>query len=420
VPASKPWEAKWLPGSSRFSGGQSSSFVATAIDGSGRQAFIKTLTRVRDDRARRRFRREAATYETLAGLGPPRLLDHNAETWADVGQPMFMALEFIDGPDLRRSVQNSGPRDVPSVMRCIQELAEIIHQCHQYNVLHRDIKPSNIVLRGGNLAAPVLVDFGLSFNDEEEDDLTRVGEEIGNRFLRLPEHTLGNRTTASDVTQLAGIFVYLLTAMEPRVLVDDAGRKPHKREPLHAALAERFQGRRLLRLESVLDRAFSSDALARYQFAPDLLNALEAALADVDNADDDLESLLTRVDEIALGEERVAIARRREGLDRILQLVHGVVRSFAQERHFNLSYSGGAAQLTQDGGSIERRIALSMDGQQGTFVRYRVEARDPDEFVLLADGTEVWRGTKDPHGSSLRDAVILVAAGRFVADSADM
>ena len=61
-----------------------------------------------------------------------------------------------------------------------------------------------------------------------------------------------------------------------------------------------------------------------------------------------------------------------------------------------------------------------MDGQQGTFVRYRVEGRDPDEFVLLADRTEVWRGTKDPRGSSLRDAVILVAAGRFVADSTDM
>ena len=57
---------------------------------------------------------------------------------------------------------------------------------------------------------------------------------------------------------------------------------------------------------------------------------------------------------------------------------------------------------------------------KGTFVTYRVEARVPDEFVLLADGSEVWRGTKDPRGSSLRDAVILVAAGRFVADSTDM
>ncbi|MGX9790391.1 hypothetical protein [Mycobacterium sp. MMS18-G62] len=60
-----------------------------------------------------------------------------------------------------------------------------------------------------------------------------------------------------------------------------------------------------------------------------------------------------------------------------------------------------------------------MDGQDGTFVNYRVEARDPDEFVLFADGTDVWRGTKDPSDSPLRDTAILAAAGRFVADSTD-
>jgi hypothetical protein len=103
-----------------------------------------------------------------------------------------------------------------------------------------------------------------------------------------------------------------------------------------------------------------------------------------------------------------------------MQLVHGVVSSFAQERHLKVSYGGGPAQVTQDGGLIERRIAVSMDGQDGTFVTYRVEARYPDEFVLLADGTEVWRGTKDPSDSSLRDAVILIAAGRFVSDSTDV
>ena len=134
---------------------------------------------------------------------------------------------------------------------------------------------ANIVLRGANLAAPVLVDFGLSFNDEAEDDLTRVGDEIGNRFLRLPEHTLGIRTTASDVTQLAGIFVYLLTGIEPRMLDDDAGRKPHRREPVHAVLAALFKNRQLLRLQSVFDKAFNNNALGRYQFAPDLIADLK-------------------------------------------------------------------------------------------------------------------------------------------------
>jgi len=32
-------------------------------------------------RARARFRREPAAYETLAGLGPLRLIENNADSW---------------------------------------------------------------------------------------------------------------------------------------------------------------------------------------------------------------------------------------------------------------------------------------------------------------------------------------------------
>jgi serine/threonine protein kinase len=68
-----------------------------------------------------------------------------------------------------------------------------------FNVTHRDIKPANVALRNDDITKPVLVDFGLSFNDSDADDLTRVGEEVGNRFLRLPEHAFGERGAASDV-----------------------------------------------------------------------------------------------------------------------------------------------------------------------------------------------------------------------------
>jgi serine/threonine-protein kinase len=330
---------------------------------------------------------------------------------------MFMALEYIDGPNLRQFVAAGGSRDIPAVIRCIRELSTVINRCHEHHVLHRDIKPLNIVLPGGKLDAPVLIDFGLSFNDAEEDDLTRLGDEIGNRFLRLPEHTLGNRSAASDVTQLAGIRLYLLTTIEPRVLVDDSGRKPHRREPQADALAALFQGRQLLRLQSVFDKAFDNDILSRYQLAPEFLTDVERALGD-DNADDDnLALLLRRVGEIALATDRVVIARRRAGLDHVMQLTHGVVNSFAHEHSLRLSYSGRPVELTPNGGAIERNIAVAMDGQTGTFVTYRVEARDPDEFVVFADGTEIWRGAKDPTGSTLRDAVIRVAARRFVRDT---
>lgn len=35
-----------------------------------------------------------------------------------------------------------------------------------------------MVLRGVDITKPVLVDYGLSFNDASEDDLTRLNEEI--------------------------------------------------------------------------------------------------------------------------------------------------------------------------------------------------------------------------------------------------
>jgi hypothetical protein len=55
-----------------------------------------------------------------------------------------------------------------------------------------------VVLRNGDITDPVLVDLGLSFNDaDEDDDLTRAGEEVGNRFLRLPEHPSGGRDAVS-------------------------------------------------------------------------------------------------------------------------------------------------------------------------------------------------------------------------------
>jgi hypothetical protein len=83
-------------------GGQAHSFIARPINGDGAPCvFIKTLqrTRVNDSRARGRFKREVTAYETLAGLGPPTLIDHNAETWLDRGTPMYMVVLAVSWDD---------------------------------------------------------------------------------------------------------------------------------------------------------------------------------------------------------------------------------------------------------------------------------------------------------------------------------
>jgi hypothetical protein len=88
---SDPWEANWerIPGSER-QGGQGRSFVATKRDGSGERAFVKTIRRPRDRRARKRFAREVAAYETLDHAGLPTLIEHNRDAWNVAFTPLYL------------------------------------------------------------------------------------------------------------------------------------------------------------------------------------------------------------------------------------------------------------------------------------------------------------------------------------------
>lgn len=115
-----------------FRGGQSVSFVARAKDGSGPVVFIKHLhpRRVTNLEARRRFKREVGAYEALAGLGPPRIFDNNADTWEDRRTPMNMATEFINGVNLQDYVEAGYAIDVDAILACVSEPAIVLNRCH--------------------------------------------------------------------------------------------------------------------------------------------------------------------------------------------------------------------------------------------------------------------------------------------------
>ena len=153
------WEFRWRRDSTApFYEGQGVSFVATATDGSGRRAFIKTLRRPTSITARRRFRREAVAYETLDGLGPPHLIEHNAELWADGHTPLYMAIEYIEGITLPALIVQQWTVGADAALVCARELAEVLNRSHQNGVVHRDIKPANVVVREADITRPVFVD----------------------------------------------------------------------------------------------------------------------------------------------------------------------------------------------------------------------------------------------------------------------
>jgi serine/threonine protein kinase len=164
-------------------------------------------------------------------------------------------------------------------------LAEIVGYCHSQGGIHRDIKPDNIILRDGRLDDPVLVDFGLSFNQAETIDFaTEDSQELGNRFLRVPELSSGSqqrRDFRTDLTFVAAIFYYAYVGIPPAVLEDAEGRLPHQR-PIATQRLGKLDFSHSLRLRSFFDRAFQPVLAHRFTTVDEMRMALKE-LSEVKN-----------------------------------------------------------------------------------------------------------------------------------------
>jgi len=410
----EPWIDRWVKHrGGGGSGGQGQGFLAVARDGSGQRAFVKVLTRQREIKARGRFRREVAAYETLAGAGIPKLLDHNAKHWEDKSVPLYLALEYIEGGTLGAWLAKNGTSSFGDALVCVDAIAAVLTRCHEIGVVHRDIKPDNIMVGPDGLADAVLVDFGLSFNQDEDDDLTRAGDQFGNRFLRLPEYAFGGRNAVGDVTQLAGIFLFLLTGQAPRLLLDERSQMPHQRPAIRAALEAVLDGRQLVRLLGVFDRAFASAEAERFPTAAALVEAMRP-VEDPLSADE-YEDLLAQVAEIASSPEQ---QRRGQLRDALREFVHDVtqrVQEFGRSRHLQITTTAFGVDETNNPPRAHHSISITQHGQSTNYVVYAIEVRGA-EYVVTADGAEVWRGRSAD--DALTKGLTEAAARAFLAGSA--
>jgi serine/threonine protein kinase len=132
------------------------------------------------------------------------------------------------------------------------------------------------------MADLVIVDYGLSFNEaeNEEDSLTDTGEPIGNRFYRRPELTLpggDKRDPRSDLGSLTAIFYYCLTGRPPYQPLDGYGKLPHQREG--GSVRDLLKDHpRLKDVEAILDRGFAPDFESGFHTPQELAERLQALL----------------------------------------------------------------------------------------------------------------------------------------------
>jgi hypothetical protein len=241
----------------------------------GRSVAVKVLAShlSEDDRARRRFEREA---RAAAGLSShPHVV-----TIYDVGEydgRVFMVMELMPGGTVADRLRAGRTIADETALRWLREAAEALDAAHDHGVVHRDIKPGNLLLDGRDRLA--IADFGIA-RLALEDQLTATGQVLGTASYISPEQAVGEpATAASDRYALAIVAFELLTGSRPfqaehfaaqaRAHVEDEPPLATERDPSLP------RG-----VDAVLDRGLAKDPDDRWPSAGAMVAALDRAMGE--------------------------------------------------------------------------------------------------------------------------------------------
>jgi serine/threonine-protein kinase len=280
----RPWRSKWIEVDDGHvgKGGQGIVRLVRARDDPDALFALKLLKQNNVRERRGRMHHEVAALRWLNELqcpGVPRCVDANTEAFADSDcVPLYLVEEYVGGGTLADRVAHA-PLDTNEAMGMLEALLDTLAVCHGHGIVHRDIKPDNVVLRGGDPARPVLIDFGLSFNAEDLAPAheTATGEQLTNRFLALPELASSEsdkRSPVSDLTLVIGLVMFSLTGIVPATLLDERRRAPHQREQASAMLAAMSPAQAAL-FGELFGRAFEHAMTQRWQSVAEISGVLQ-------------------------------------------------------------------------------------------------------------------------------------------------
>jgi serine/threonine-protein kinase len=157
------------------------------------------------------FLREA---RVLAALTHPHIV-RCLETGEGEGF-LFIAMELLDGPDLKRVVVDGGPQPVSLAVQLIRHALIGLQAAHAAGYVHRDVKPPNLLLgREGDRRIVKLADFGLAkaFESSRLTGITLHGDIGGTPAFMAPEQITHYKDArpAADQSAAAASLYYLLT-----------------------------------------------------------------------------------------------------------------------------------------------------------------------------------------------------------------
>ncbi|MGI9126073.1 MAG: serine/threonine-protein kinase, partial [Mycobacterium sp.] len=162
-----------------------------------------------------RFNQEADMVATLRHRNIVTIYDRG-----DNDGKLWIAMEFVDGIDAGRLLEDKHPKGIPAaeVVRIVTAIADALDYAHGRKLLHRDIKPANILL--GRLESGddrvMLADFGVARWIDQTSTLTGSEMTVGTVNYAAPEQLKGEQIDGrADQYGLAATAFHLLTGAPP-------------------------------------------------------------------------------------------------------------------------------------------------------------------------------------------------------------
>ncbi len=182
--------------------------------GPGSEASLALKTLRRDLAAASEEHTVIARFQMEARIG--MAFDHpnivKVRDYGEAGGLAYMAMDFIEGQDLKELMVRQPPLSLGEVIALTQQLLDALNYAHRRRVIHRDIKPANVRVRDD--ASIVLTDFGVAHVSTS--DLTQTGDMIGTPAYMAPEQLQGHKVDHRADMFSVGVLLYqMLTRKRP-------------------------------------------------------------------------------------------------------------------------------------------------------------------------------------------------------------
>ncbi|MFP7675237.1 protein kinase [Marivita sp. S0852] len=193
---------------------------------------------------------------------------------------VYLLIDYVDGPGLDKKLKE-GPMSAEDLLVICRRVAEGLEAAHGHGIFHRDLSPDNIILRDGDPAQAVIIDFGIA-KDTNPGAETIVGNEFAGKYAyAAPEQLAGNTDARTDIYSLGALLLANFRGASPKIGNNPMEVVQKKAEALDTEGVPEP-------LKSLLDKMTDPEPDKRFESASAVLAALDAAVPPAPAAEPDM------------------------------------------------------------------------------------------------------------------------------------